>query len=106
MDNRLDLFNSIREYEMNMSKEDAFLMIAHNEARGDIIAACSGNVNILSAALANDIDEEGNEYLKLKSEDEIRKIENIRKTVLNVAINILRANKEYRNIFSDAIKKL
>jgi hypothetical protein len=98
MDYRLDLFNSVSNYRANMTEEDALFIVAYNSQEGDLIMGIEGNVNLLSMVLS---DMNGVEMEKNK--DKIENFKETQRSVLNIALNILRENEDYRNKFKIAI---
>jgi hypothetical protein len=81
-----------------MTEEDALFIVAFNSQEGDLIMGIEGNVNLLSLVLS---DMSGVEMEKNK--DKIENFKETQRNVLNIALNILRTNEDYRNKFKIAI---
>jgi hypothetical protein len=103
MDYRLDLHNAVDKFEEQMTEDDALFIICHNTKQGDLLLGLSGDVNIISSVLAND---NGYGYVNFENKNQKIKYEKTQKMVLNMAINILRTDKDLLKKFSIAIKSL
>ena len=101
MDYRLDLHNAVDKFEEQMTEDDALFIICHNTKQGDLLLGLNGDVNIISSVLAND-----NGYVNIENKNQKIKYEKTQKMVLNMAINILRTDKDLLKKFSIAIKSL
>jgi len=101
MDYRLDLYNAVGKFQEQMTDDDALFIVCNNTKQGDLLIGLDGDVNIISAVLAND-----NNYVKIENKDHKLKHEAAKRMVLNMAINILRTDKDLRNKFSIAIETL
>lgn len=101
IDYRLDLFNALKNYQENMTDDDSILLVCHNFSQGDLLLGVDGNIDNISAVLTN---EHGEVNLKTKAEK--KKFAYVRSSILNVAINILRADSELRKKFSLAMMNL
>lgn len=101
MDYRLDLFNAVEKFQENMSVEDALFIICHNSEDGDLLIGIEGDVNLISSVMAND-----NGYVNLKTKEDKIRHEQSKRMVLNIAINILRTDKELKSKFEIAMKEL
>jgi len=87
MDYRLDLHNAVDKFEEQMTKDDALFIICHNSKQGDLLLGLNGDVNIQNK----------NQEVKYKKTQAM---------VLNMAINILRVDKDLRKKFDIAVNAL
>lgn len=101
MDYRLDLFNAIEKFQDEMTKDDALFIICHNSKQGDLVIGLDGDVDIISAVLAND-----NGYVNLKTKEHKTRHEQAKRMVLNIAMNILRTDEDLRNKFLSVTDKI
>jgi hypothetical protein len=81
-----------------MTEEDALFIVAFNSQEGDLIMGIDGDRDLLSMVLSNmsAVEMENNK-------DKIENFNETQKSVLNIALNILRENEDYRNKFKIAI---
>ena len=101
MDYRLDLFNAVEKFQEQMTDDEALFIICYNSTQGDLLLGLDGDLNLISAVLAND---EG--FVNLENKEQKISHEQTKGMVLNMAINILRTNIELRNKFAIAIQSL
>ena len=87
MDYRLDLHNAVDKFEEQMTKDDALFILCHNSKQGDLLLGLNGDVNIQNK----------NQEVKYKKTQAM---------VLNMAINILRVDKDLRKKFDIAVNAL
>jgi hypothetical protein len=101
MDYRLDLHNAVDKFQEQMTDDDALFIICHNSKQGDLLLGLEGDVNLISAVLAND-----NGYVNLETKEQKIRHEQAKRMVLNIAINILRTDAELRKSFTVALDSL
>ncbi len=101
MDYRLDLFNAVEKYCESMSEEDAIFVIAHNTKNNDLFASLNGNWEIISSVLS---DNKG--YINLIDESDRKRHEEMQNAVLNMAINILHNNEDYKHKFKQVLETI
>lgn len=96
MDNKLDFFNVVSEYQKTLAEDDALLVLSHNSKNGDCIQFLSGDWEILSALLSEE------ENLAFTEGDNVN-YRNIQKAVLSIAYNIIMKNEEYKKKFLEKV---
>lgn len=101
MDYRLDLHNAVDKFQEQMTEDDALFIICNNTKQGDLLIGLDGDVNIISAVLAND-----NGYVNIETQEQKNKHESAKRMVLNIAINILRTDTGLRKKFKVAVDNL
>ncbi len=101
MDYRLDLANSVERFQDQMTDEDALFIICNNTKHGDLLIGLDGNVDIISAVMAND-----NGYVNIETREQHIRHKQCQSMVLNIAINILRSDKDMRIKFGLALESL
>ena len=101
MDYRLDLWNAVDKFEEQMTEDDALFIICHNSKQGDLLLGLSGDVNIISSILADDYD-----CVNIENKSQEVKYKKTQAMVLNMAINILRVDKDLRKKFEIAVNAL
>jgi hypothetical protein len=101
MDYRLDLHNAVDKFEEQMTEDDALFIICHNSKQGDLLLGLNGDVNIISSVLANDYG-----YVNIENKNQKVKYKKTQAMVLNMAINILRVDKDLRKKFNIAVNAL
>ena len=101
MDYRLDLWNAVDKFEEQMTEDDALFIICHNSKQGDLLLGLSGDVNIISSILADDYD-----CVNIENKSQEVKYKKTQAMVLNMAINILRVDKDLRKKFNIAVNAL
>ena len=95
MDNRLDFFNYIKEYQTTLSDDDALLVLSHNKKDGDCITLLNGDWQILSA-LFND------GYVNFVNGNR-KWLNDIKKSILNIAYNICEFDNKSKRKFLKAL---
>lgn len=98
MDYRLDLFNAVKNYGENVTPQDSLMVICHNSKEHDFFMVKNGDDNLLSALMTNESD-----YITMSNEESEKLHKTMQRTILNIAINILRTHEKYRNDFSETL---
>lgn len=101
MDYRLDLFNAVKNFQEQMTKDDAIFIICHNSKQGDLFMCLDGELDLISSILAND-----NGYVNIENKEQKARHEQIKRMTLNIAINILRSDKSLYKKFDIAMQSL
>lgn len=101
MDYRLDLFNAVTKFQDEMTDDDALFIICNNSKQGDLLIGLDGDVDIISAVLAND-----NGYVNIENKEQKIRHEQAKRMVLNIAINVLRTDEDLRKKFIIALRAL
>jgi hypothetical protein len=101
MDYRLDLHNAVEKFQEQMTEDDALFIICHNSKQGDLLIGLDGDVNIVSAVLAND-----NGYVNIENKEQKVRHEQAKRMVLNIAINILRTDEDLRKKFDVGMQSI
>jgi len=99
MDLRLDFYSALNKYAEKLSEDDSLLVLSYNRKDGDCITLLEGEWNDLSALLST----EG--IVEHVNGSEVA-FENIRKAVLNMALNICSTNKGHKEKLATALKAL
>ncbi len=94
MDYRLDLYNAVQKFQEEMTEDDALFIICHNSKQGDLLLGLDGDVDLISSVLSND-----NGYVNIETKEQKIKHDGAKRMVLNMAINILRTDKDLRKKF-------
>jgi hypothetical protein len=99
MDNRLDFFNTINNYSETLTEDDAFLFISHNKKQGDAFFGLSGDWELISILFSV------NGYTNV-TDAQRENFENVKKTILNTALNICSTDLATKQLFINALKSL
>ena len=97
MDYRLDLHNAVEKFQEQMTDDDALFIVCHNSKQGDLLIGLDGDVNIISAVLAND-----NSYVNIENKEQKIRHEAAKRMVLNMAINVIRTDADLLKKFDVA----
>ena len=81
MDNRLDFSNITREYLQTLSEDDTLLVIGYNKKEGDLFFTLAGDWEDISFIMSD-------KNVVNHIEDSKNDLDQIRKLILNTALNI------------------
>lgn len=95
MDYRLDLYNAVRNYQMNKNDKEAIFIIVYNTEDGDLFTGIDGDAGVLCSILG-DTDKDS-----IMGNMEVFK--DTQKMILNIAFNILCGNSSLRESFKQGI---
>jgi hypothetical protein len=99
MNKRLEFINSLNNYIKESDKDEAILVITHNMKTHDLVLAFNGEWETISLIMSN-------HNAVNHSETSIDTYNNIKKLILNTAVNICKEDNKTLNIMLDGLKNI
>ena len=99
MDNRLDFANSTNNHLETLTEDDTLLVITHNKKEGDLFFSLFGDWENISMIMSN------KEAVNHSGESE-KQFNDIKKLILNTALNICEQDSQKLGVMLDGLQEL
>jgi hypothetical protein len=99
MDNRLDFVNNTTRHLETLTEDDTLLVISHNKKQGDLFFSLFGDWENISIIMSN-------KEAVNHSEDSKKQFEEIKKLILNTALNICEKDTKTLNTMLKGLNEL